>query len=114
MLPPAKTARAVLLLAALLQLSLPGAAAWADARLDGSGAGAVAHVESRSTDRCARIHPSDCALHRFLSAPVAVGQAVRVGVLTLAAVVPVSASRSDAPALVLALLPDSRAPPTRS
>jgi hypothetical protein len=62
------------LLAALLQLTLPFAAAWADALLDGV-AGPV-HIESRSTDACARIHPADCAFHRFLSAPVAIGRAV--------------------------------------
>ena len=50
------------LLTALLQLSLPASAAWADTRLDVAGAHATAHVE-------ARIHPPDCALCHFLSAP---------------------------------------------
>jgi hypothetical protein len=55
---------------AVLQLLLPGVAAWADARLDAAGVHATAHVESHSTDSCARIHASDCALCHFLTAPV--------------------------------------------
>jgi len=65
--------RATLCLLAALQLSLPGAAAWADARLDSAAAG-PAHIESHSTAACARIHPADCAFHRFLSAPLATGR----------------------------------------
>ena len=57
------------LLMALLQLSLPAAAAWADAQLDTAGAHANAHVESHTTSSCARIHPPDCALCHFLNAP---------------------------------------------
>ncbi|PYO70070.1 MAG: hypothetical protein DMD69_00850 [Gemmatimonadetes bacterium] len=62
--------RSVRLFTALLQLSLPGAAAWADAQLDSAGAHATAHVESHTTSACARIHPPDCALCRFLTAPL--------------------------------------------
>src|SRR5690349_13019047 len=57
------------LLAAALQLLLPGAAAWADARLDAAEAHAVAHIESHTTKSCARIHPPDCALCHFLTSP---------------------------------------------
>src|SRR5213594_1125031 len=64
--------RSIRLFTALLQLSLPGAAAWADAQLDTAGAHATAHVESHTTSACARIHPPDCALCRFLTAPGAV------------------------------------------
>ena len=53
----------------LLQFSVPAAAAWADARL-GEPSG-PAHIESHSTAGCARIHPADCAFHRYLSAPLA-------------------------------------------
>ena len=66
-----KLTRAFRLCAALLQLLLPGAAAQADARLDAAGAHATAHVESHTTSACARIHPPDCALCHFLSAPFA-------------------------------------------
>src|SRR6266481_6195884 len=61
--------RTPLLLLTLLQFSVPAAAAWADARI-GEPAG-PAHIESHSTAGCARIHPADCAFHRFLSAPLA-------------------------------------------
>jgi hypothetical protein len=67
--------RLSLSLLAALQLSLPGAAAWADARLDTTAAG-PAHIESHSTATCVRIHPADCAFHRFLSAPLATGRPV--------------------------------------
>src|SRR3989442_11964565 len=60
--------RIPLLLLALLQLSMPVAVAWADAQL-GEPSG-PAHIESHSTSACARVHPSDCAFHRFLSAPL--------------------------------------------
>src|SRR5881628_3955727 len=61
--------RSVRLFTALLQLSLPGAAAWADAELDAAGAHAAAHGESHTTSACTRIHPPDCALCHFLAAP---------------------------------------------
>jgi len=61
--------RAFRLAAALLQLGLPGAAAWGDARLDAAGAHAAAHFESHTSQSCARIHAPDCALCHFLTAP---------------------------------------------
>jgi len=63
--------RVVWLLGAALQLALPGATAWADARLDAAGAHATAHIESHTAKSCARIHAPDCALCHYLSAPVA-------------------------------------------
>jgi hypothetical protein len=71
MRPRSPAVRTVRHLLAALQLLLPGAAAWADARLDAAGAHATAHVESHSTDSCARIHASDCALCHFLTTPLA-------------------------------------------
>jgi len=62
-------ARALWLLATALQLLLPGAAAWADARLDIAGAHATPHVESHTTKSCARLHAPDCAVCHFLTAP---------------------------------------------
>src|SRR5882724_1741739 len=62
-------ARALWLLASALQLLLPGAAAWADARLDIAGAHAAPHVESHTSKSCARIHAPDCAVCHFLTAP---------------------------------------------
>jgi len=106
-------ARGALFLLAALQLSLPGAAAWADARLDSAAAG-PAHIESHSTAACVRIHPADCAFHRFLSAPLATGRPVvfklRDGSSTMA---PVAAHVLPRAALA-AGLHHSRAPPTLS
>src|SRR5258708_29285921 len=61
--------RTPLLLLTLLQISVPAAAAWADARL-GEATG-PAHIESHSTASCPRVHPADCAFHSFLAAPLA-------------------------------------------
>jgi len=104
--------RASLCLLAALQLSLPGAAAWADARLDTIAA--PAHIESHSTAGCARIHPADCAFHRFLSAPLATGRPVvfrirdgyRIGSPLTVHVIPQAA--------LAAGVHHSRAPPTLS
>src|SRR5689334_21353428 len=68
--------RAAWLLATALQLLLPGAAAWADARLDAEGTHATAHIESHSSKSCARIHAPDCALCHFLSAPAVTARTV--------------------------------------
>jgi len=68
---PSRAVRMLWLLGAVLQLVLPGAAAYADARVDALGAAARPHVESHTTNSCARIHPPDCALCHYLSAPLA-------------------------------------------
>ncbi len=77
-------ARVLWLLGTLLQLLLPGAAAWADARLDAAGAHATAHIESHTSKSCARIHAPDCAARvhaldcaicHFLTAPAVTGRA---------------------------------------
>src|SRR3989454_8451368 len=68
--------RGLWLVAAALQLLLPGAAAVADARLDAAGAHATAHIESYTAKSCARIHAPDCALCHFLTAPALTGRAM--------------------------------------
>ena len=104
--------RMPLFLLTLLQLSVPAAAALADAR-EGESTG-PAHIESHSTSTCARVHPADCAFHRFLSAPLA---------RTSATVITFRDGRTLAWSLVAAeraaiatglTLPDSRAPPVIS
>jgi hypothetical protein len=105
--------RAPLLLLVLLQLSVQGAAAWADARL-GEGTNAPAHLESHSTDSCPRVHPSDCAFHRLLITPVTGQRAARLRIragrgIRWTIVVP------DFPrSFAAATLHDSRAPPPLS
>ncbi len=104
--------RTPLLLLTVLQLSVPAAAAWADA-LQGEASG-PAHIESHSTSSCPRVHPADCAFHRFLATPLAgtpaavlrirVGQGIRWTAST--------GHRSAAAADLT--LPDSRAPPPLS
>ena len=104
--------RTPLFLLTLLQFSVPAAAAWADASI-GEQSG-PAHIESHSTAGCARIHPADCAFHRFLSAPLARNPStvIRIreglGIRWALAVVQRSATAADL------TLPDSRAPPTLS
>src|SRR5882757_2157623 len=105
--------RASLCLLAALQLSLPGAAAWADARLDSAAAG-PAHIESHSTSTCARVHPADCAFHRFLSAPLARASATVI-VFRDGRTLAWSLVAAERAAIATGLtLPDSRAPPAVS
>jgi hypothetical protein len=104
--------RTPLLLLTLLQFSVPGAVAWADARVGERGG--PAHIESLSTSTCPRVHPSDCTFHRFLAAPLARatapvvrlrdGQGIR-WTPTASAQSRIAADRT---------LPNSRAPPTLS
>jgi hypothetical protein len=102
--------RSVWLAFAALQLALPGAAALADANLDSAGAQERAHIESHSTTACARVHPADCALCRFLTTALAAGTAAAVPTSDAAPrSTPVIALRHPASALVV--LPRSRAPP---
>ena len=105
--------RASLALLAVLQLSLPGAAAWADARLDGAASG-PAHIESHSTPSCARIHPADCALHRFLSAPLATGRPVVFRIRDDCRAAPIVAAHGIPRSALSAGLHHSRAPPQLS
>jgi hypothetical protein len=106
--------RACWLVAAALQLALPGAAAWADARLDSAGAHATPHIESHTSKSCARIHAPDCALCHFLSAPTLQGRAIRFHL----DVADSRVARPAAPAPSLGapdrLLPQPRAPPVLS
>jgi hypothetical protein len=62
--------RTLWLVYAALQLLLPGAASIADARLEAASIAShpTAHVEEHGTPQCARVHPSDCALCRVISA----------------------------------------------
>src|SRR6266566_8075867 len=77
MLRHSRSARALWLACALTQLALPGAAAWADALLDGDSVGpATSHYESHTTGSCPRLHPPDCALCHFLTAPRSTAQRV--------------------------------------
>jgi len=107
-------ARIVWLLGALLQLALPGAAAWADARLDAAGTHATAHFESHTTTSCARIHAPDCALCHFLTAPVLTGRAtpLRLEVALRRAARP--AELTGTAHLLARPHPQPRAPPTLS
>jgi len=109
---PFKT-RVYLALLAAVQLSLPGAVAWADARLDTAAAG-PAHIESHSTSACVRIHPTDCAFHRFLSAPIATGRPVVFRIRDGYRTMPPVAAYVFARAALSAGLHHSRAPPTLS
>jgi hypothetical protein len=106
--------RAAWLLGAVLQVALPGAAAWADARLDAAGAHATAHIESHTTKSCARIAAPDCALCHFLTAPALTGRAMllRPGVAARRAPRPVELTGSAQP--LVRPHPQPRAPPTLS
>lgn len=61
------------LLAALLQLSLPGAASVADGlrAAHAIAGGAVAHVEEHTEPHCVPVHGDDCAFCRYLTSAAA-------------------------------------------
>ena len=106
--------RVVWLLGAVLQLALPGAAAWADARLDAAGTHATAHFESHTTTSCARIHAPDCALCHFLTTPALTGGAMRLGLHAAPRRVPRPVGRAATGHPLARPHPQPRAPPTLS
>ncbi len=109
-MPRSRVVRSSWLAFAALQLVLPGAAALADATLDIAGAHERAHIESHSTTACARVHPADCALCRFLTTALVAGAAASVPTSDAAPRnTPLIALRH--PPSTFVLLPRSRAPP---
>ncbi len=110
MIPHSRVVRSAWLAFAALQLALPGAAALADATLDMAGAHERAHIESHSTTACARVHPADCALCRFLTSALAAGTATSVPTSDAAPRSTPLVTLSH-PARAVVLLPRSRAPP---
>ena len=106
--------RAVWLLGAVLQLALPGAAAWADAQLDAAGTHATAHFESRTTNSCARIHPPECALCHYLTAPALTGRAMLIRFALAAPRVRRPADHAGEAHAQARSHPQPRAPPTLS
>jgi hypothetical protein len=68
----------VALLTLALQITMPGAAAVADARLEAASERATPHFESHATTACAVLHADNCALCQFLSTsqPLATRQVV--------------------------------------
>lgn len=66
-----RTTRLFWLLFATLQLSLPAAAAWGDARLQAAaGSDPASHIEAYTSAQCARAHTTECILCRHLSGAV--------------------------------------------
>ena len=106
--------RAFRLAAALLQLGLPSAAAWADARLDAAGTRAVPHIESHTTTTCARVHPPDCALCHFLTAPLAPRRPATLRVASSSDRVPWRTEPTRLPHALSRPHPQPRAPPPLS
>ena len=107
-------ARALWLLGTLLQLLLPGAAAWADARLDAAGAHATAHIESHTSKSCARIHAPDCALCHFLSAPAVTARAATLRLYVADTRPLLGRGPTEQPRPLSRPHPQPRAPPTLS
>ena len=105
------SARGLLALSAALQLVIPGAVAWADARLEAAVSHPVAHVEAQSSGSCVRIHPTDCAFHRFISTLVVPGRHVSLPVGAGSVGLATLVSHNVEVPLPRERLPDSRAPP---
>jgi hypothetical protein len=109
-----RAVRTCWLLAAVLQLLLPGAATWADAQLDTAGAHASAHVESHTTSSCARIHPPNCALCHFLNAPFSGRSHVALRLATSDARTPRPVEPVPVRSALARFFPLPRAPPALS
>jgi len=62
---PSRVLRLAYLCTAVLQLSLPAAAALADARLEADTLALHPHFE-HVRDGCGRVHPENCALCQFI------------------------------------------------
>ena len=107
---PSRALRAAYLVLASLQLSLPAAAALADARLEAETVNLPGHVEQVGHG-CALIHPTDCALCQFVALSYVGGDRVAVAI---AVTDQVSAALRDAVpphAAAARRLPHQRAPP---
>jgi hypothetical protein len=114
---PSRAVRSASLFFALLQLTLPGTVAWADARLEQQTLqrAGLAHVESHSTPACGRGHLADCALCRFVSAVFGAShRVVVVGARHATRRIPVPQGGVLRTLAVRERLPDSRAPPSLS
>jgi hypothetical protein len=108
-----RLARVVWLVGAVLQLVLPGATAWADARLeqDARSSRGASHIEAHHTPQCARAHAPDCALCQHLVSPIVRVAPARFALApTRTHVVPPAVRHRLARSAPFAL-PLSRAPP---
>jgi hypothetical protein len=108
-----RLARVVCHVVAAVQLLLPGATAWADARLEreADSPRGASHVEDHTSPQCPRAHSDDCVLCQHLTRPFA--RATPPALLpTHQYVVRVSVAERARPARAVSLaLPESRAPP---
>jgi len=115
MLRHSRLTRALWLACALMQLSLPGAAAWADALTDVTPVGPRStHFESQTTGSCPRLHPPDCALCHFLTAPQTTAERVSFALDFTAGLVRPRAARAVASRAGRLSHPQPRAPPLLS
>jgi hypothetical protein len=107
---PSRALRTAYLVVASLQVSLPAAAALADARLEAETVNRPAHVEQVGHG-CAIIHPADCALCQFVALSYVGGG--RVAVAIAVANQPSALLRNAVPpqAAAAGRLPHQRAPP---
>jgi hypothetical protein len=102
----------MLFVVASLQLLVPGAAAWADAEVEARGSVAPVHIESHSTSSCARVHPPDCGLCRFLSVPLNSQPPRQIRLALVADHIPGSPERVITRSLRRRTQPQPRAPPS--
>ena len=98
---------------AVLQLVLPGATAWADARLERESASprAAVHIEQTGGSHCPRVHPTDCALCQHLATPLARVAPVRALFVAAPCVRVGAIDRARPPHATPRALPQPRAPP---
>jgi hypothetical protein len=105
--------RVFALLAALVQLSGPAAAAVADAQLEaaGNGPNAASHIEAHGRPECTRVHTDDCALCQYLATAFSQPPAAATPPIVAAAVRPAITEYVGRASGILDAVPRTRAPP---
>ena len=96
---------------AVLQLTLPAAASFADARVEHDSSGARAHIESSSQANCHAVHSEDCALCQVLAQTAAPAGSPHGPEVARELPLPAVATRVERDSRVFSLLAPARAPP---
>jgi hypothetical protein len=110
---PSAVIRLVWIGFAMLQRAEPAAVQLADGHLEATSpvSASRTHVEDQANGRCAPVHPSDCALCRFLAQPLFIPARAVPLLGTAATPIPLQPAAMEHPSRGSAFLPFSRAPP---
>jgi hypothetical protein len=110
---PSAVIRLVWIGFAMLQVAEPAAVQLADGHLEATSPVSASriHVEDQANGRCAPVHPSDCALCRFLAQPLVLPARAVPPLATEATQISLQPAAVQHPSRGSAFHPFSRAPP---